>query len=261
MAKQRRVAARRGPGDDAAVILIRSVLYNVVFFIGTFLTVFFGMVTLLGPWHWPVRWVSRWARLMVWMLRVLCGIELKVIGRENLPAGPMIIAAKHQSTFDTFVWLLLLDAPAYILKKELFNLPFWGWIARGCGHIAVDRAGGTLALRGMVRAAKVRLQQGRSIIIFPEGTRSNPGERIAFFPGVAALAGLGVPVIPAATDSGRLWGRRAFLKRPGTIHLSILPALPSDLPRTQWMERLAKQIEEETDRLYRFSDPGGQTGG
>lgn len=236
-------------GCPAAVILIRSALFNLIFFPGSAAAAVLGLALVPLPRRWLLGWIRIWARCSLAVLRVVCGIRLNVIGRERLPRGPAIIAAKHQSAFDTFVWLALLDAPVYVLKQELLTVPVWGWLARSSGHIAVDRAGGAPALRAMVREARARLAEGRAVVIFPEGTRSQPGERVAYHPGVAALAGLGVPVVPAATNSGQHWGRRAFRKQPGTIHLSILPALEPGLPREVLMARLHDGIEAESDRL------------
>jgi 1-acyl-sn-glycerol-3-phosphate acyltransferase len=230
---------------------LRSLLFNLLFLPFTALTCILGQVLLLGP---PARlhaYVRGWARTVLWLLRITCGIGVRVEGREHLPPGAAIIAAKHQSTFDTIIWLLLLDRPAYVLKQELMRLPLWGALARRSGHIAVERDGGAAALRGMVRAGQAVLAEGRKVVIFPEGTRTQPGERARYHPGVAAMAmASGAPLVPVATDSGRFWARRAFHKQPGTITIAILPTLPSDLPRAALMERLETAIEGETERLY-----------
>lgn len=230
---------------------LRSLLFNLIFLPFTALTCILGQVLLLGP---PARlhaFVRGWARAVLWLLRVICGIHARIEGREHLPPGAAIIAAKHQSTFDTIIWLLVVDRPAYVLKQELMNLPLWGALARRCGNIAVDRDGGAAALRGMVRAGQAVLAEGRKVVIFPEGTRTQPGERALYHPGVAAMAmASGAPLVPVATDSGRYWGRLAFHKQPGTIIVAILPPLPAGLPRAALMERLEAAIEAETERLY-----------
>lgn len=230
---------------------LRSLLFNLLFLPFTVLTCILGQVLLLGP---PARlhvYVRGWARAVLWLLRVTCGISVRVEGREHLPPGAAIVAAKHQSTFDTIIWLLLLDRPAYVLKQELMNLPLWGALARRCGHIAVEREGGAAALRGMVRAGQAVLAEGRKVVIFPEGTRTQPGERVRYHPGVAAMAlASGATLVPVATDSGRYWGRLAFHKQPGTVTVAILPPLPKDLPRAALMERLEAAIEGETEKLY-----------
>jgi 1-acyl-sn-glycerol-3-phosphate acyltransferase len=186
------------------------------------------------------------------------------MGLGNLPAGPAIIAAKHQSAFDTVVWLTLLPPgrdPAYVLKQELADIPLWGRLAARGGHIAVDRAAGASALRGMVRAAQGALAAGRPVVIFPEGTRTAPGERVPYQPGVAALAAAtGAPVVPVATDSGLYWGRRAFQKRPGTIHVEVLPPLPQGLPRPALMAALEAAVEDASARLAGSPGPVENSG-
>jgi 1-acyl-sn-glycerol-3-phosphate acyltransferase len=187
---------------------------------------------------------------MLFLLRVVCGIHVRVTGREHLPSGPAVIAAKHQSAFDTIVWLALLPDPVYVLKQELLRIPVWGTLARKYGAVAVDRAGGASALKRMVREAGAAAAEGSQIIIFPEGTRTYPGQRIPYLPGVVALgAAVGRPIIPAATDSGVFWGRRAFAKRPGTLTVAVLPPLPEGLPRAKLLARMQEAIEGESLRL------------
>jgi 1-acyl-sn-glycerol-3-phosphate acyltransferase len=162
-----------------------------------------------------------------------------------------VVAAKHQSAFDTVIWLGLLPDTAYVLKKELLAIPLYGWHLRKSGMIPVDRAGGGPALRGMLRQAQAALAEGRQVVIFPEGTRTAPGVRVPYQPGVVAIASAsGAPVFPVATDSGRVWGRRAFIKRPGVIRISVLPPLPPRLPRAALLAALEEAIETETDRLF-----------
>ena len=238
--------------------LLRSALFNLFFIGGTALTALGAVPMLPAPPRMLRAYVRLWARGVICALRVICGIRVEVTGLEHVPPGGAIIAAKHQSAFDTVVWLVLLPEVVYVLKKELMDIPVWGWLARRCAHVAVDRKAGASALRGMVRAAQARLAEGRPIVIFPEGTRTAPGERRPYQPGVAALAAAtGAPVVPVATDSGLLWGRRAFRKRPGTIHVAILPPLPAGLPRAALMNALEEAIEGETARLCARSSACG----
>jgi 1-acyl-sn-glycerol-3-phosphate acyltransferase len=232
---------------------LRSAVFNAVFLGGTVLTVLVGTLLLAAPAPVMVRYIRGWAHLVFGALRLICGIRIVVTGRENLPPGPAIIASKHQSAIDTVVWVTLLppgrDA-VYVLKQELSNIPLWGRLAARCGHIAVDRAGGAAALRGLVRAAQGPIAAGRPVVIFPEGTRTAPGERVPYQPGVAALAAAtGVPVVPVATDSGLYWGRRAFHKRAGTIHVAILPPLPVGMPRAALMAALETAVEDASAAL------------
>jgi 1-acyl-sn-glycerol-3-phosphate acyltransferase len=243
---------------------LRSALFNLVFLGGTVLTVLLGTLLLPAPARVMLRFIRAWASLVLAALRGICGIRVEVTGRENLPAGDCIIAAKHQSAFDTVVWLTLLPPgrdPAYVLKQELADIPLWGRLAARCGHIAVDRAAGASALRALVRAAQAALAAGRPVVIFPEGTRTAPGQRVPYQPGVAALAAAtGAPVVPVATNSGLFWGRRAFHKRPGTIRIAILPALPAGLPRAALMAALETAIEETSALLANPVDKSGGEG-
>jgi 1-acyl-sn-glycerol-3-phosphate acyltransferase len=243
------------------VIFLRSALFNLLFLGGTALTVLFGLPMLAARPPMVIAFVRGWARLMIALLRIVCGIRLEVTGLENIPPGGVIIAAKHQSAFDTVVWLVLLRSPVYVMKKELGLIPFWGMLARHCGNVTVDRAGGASALKAMVRDSQAALARGRPLVLFPEGTRSAPGEKVPYQPGVAALAAAsGAPVVPAATNSGLFWGRRAFHKRPGTIHVSVLPPLPPGLPRKALMAALETVIETESDRLAALSHPVDKPG-
>ena len=243
---------------------LRSAVFNLVFLGGTVLAVLGGTLLLAAPVPVMLRYVRGWARLVLGALRVICGIRVEVTGLGNLPPGPAIIAAKHQSAFDTVVWLTLLPPgrdPAYVLKQELARIPLWGRLAARCGHIAVDRAAGASALRSLVRAAQGAVAAGRPVVIFPEGTRTAPGERVPYQPGVAALAtATGVPVVPVATDSGLHWGRRAFQKRPGTIHVAILPPLPGGLPRAALMAALETAIEDASAALAGLARPVDKSG-
>ena len=240
---------------------LRSALFNAVFLGGTAATVVLGLPLLLLRPPVMIAYVRVWARLMLALLRLICGIRVEVTGREHIPQGGAVIAAKHQSAFDTVIWLVLLDSPVYVLKKELLSIPVWGLFARHCGQVAVDRQGGGAALKAMVRGAQAAIAAGRPVVIFPEGTRTAPGERIPYQPGVAALAAaVRVPLIPVATDSGVLWGRRSFHKRPGTIHVSILPPIPPGLPRHALMAALAEAIETESDRLAGLGGPVDKPG-
>ena len=219
---------------------LRSLLFSVWFFgLTTVMTLATLPMPLLGR-RVAVGYARFWSWLMLWGLRAICGIRYEVTGWEYLPAtGPALIASMHQSAFDTIVWSVLAPRFTYILKRELTRIPLFGGMLRLTGMIAVDRAAGAAAMRGMLRAADRAVAEQRQIIIFPEGTRVAPGTRARLQPGVAALAArTGLPVIPVATDSGRHWGRRAFLKPPGVIHIAIQPPIDPGLPRAVLMRRL-----------------------
>ncbi|MGK7864504.1 lysophospholipid acyltransferase family protein [Falsiroseomonas sp. E2-1-a4] len=232
------------------MIWLRSLIFNILLFGITAVVGIIAIPTLLMPSSAALRVTRLWAQLVILALRYSVGVRVEVRGWENLPPGGVVIAAKHQSAFDTIIWLSLLDKPAYVMKKQLLAIPVYGWHARNAGMIPVDREGGGPALRGMLRAATAAVAGGAQVVIFPEGTRTPVGQRVAYQPGVVAIAaGTGAPVVPVATDSGRVWGRRHFLKRPGLIRIVILPPLPAGLNRTRMLEALQNQIEDTTDRL------------
>ncbi|MFC7477188.1 lysophospholipid acyltransferase family protein [Dankookia sp. GCM10030260] len=226
-------------------IWLRSLLFNLAFWLLTLILGLISLPLLFGPRQLLLPLMRFYATMNTTLLRWTCGIHVRVEGRENLPAGgAMIVAAKHQSAFDTFIWFGLLPDVAYVMKQELLWVPVWGWFARKTRQIAVDRSAGSAALRHLVKAGKAVAAEGRQIVIFPEGTRVAPGLQGVIQPGIAALASAtGLAVIPVATDSGYCWGRRAFRKRPGTIRIVVRPALPPGLPRAVMVARLAAAIE------------------
>ncbi|HYZ33769.1 MAG TPA: lysophospholipid acyltransferase family protein [Crenalkalicoccus sp.] len=230
---------------------LRSAAFNLAFYGLTAAFAVLCLPALLLPAPVHRRCVVAWARAVIWLLRVVCDIRLRIEGEDALPRrGPALVAAKHQSAFDTLVWLPLLPDAVYVLKRELLAIPIWGWHARRLGMIAVDRQAGAAAMRHLIRAGRAAATAGRQIVIFPEGTRVAPGAHRPYQPGVVALAtATGLPVLPVATDSGRRWGRHSFLKRPGTITISILPAIPAATPREELLERLEAAVEGETARL------------
>ncbi|MGC9269021.1 lysophospholipid acyltransferase family protein [Acidiphilium sp.] len=186
-----------------------------------------------------------WARLALTMLRVLCGINIVVEGLENLPPGGVILAAQHQSAFDTLVWFTLLGRPSYVMKQELRRLPVIGGLLEPAGQIAIDRTGGARALRLLIEQVRAAGANGRQIIIFPEGTRVAPGQVAQLQPGIVAIArATGLPVLPVATDSGRYWPRDAIRKRPGTIRIKIYPPLAHGLDRIEMLAALHEAFYE-----------------
>jgi 1-acyl-sn-glycerol-3-phosphate acyltransferase len=191
-----------------------------------------------------------WSRLSLLLLKWIVGLDGEVRGLENLPPGSCLIAVKHQSAWDTLIMPVALGDPAVVIKRELLWVPLYGWFAARAGSIFVDRKGGAGALRRLVASARRAAAQGRRIVIFPQGTRTAPGQRAPYQPGVAALyQALGLPLVPAAVNSGLYWGRRAIVKRPGRIVLEFLPAIPPGLPRRQMMAEMETRIEAATDRL------------
>ena len=229
---------------------LRSLCFNVGWYVGSVVIAVVGAPVLLLPRRAVIAWARVWIAFVLWWLRVTCRLGHRLVGLENLPAGPAIIACKHQSSWETLSFTLLFDDIAIVLKRELLLIPIVGWAMARAGNIAVSRGEGASALRGVVQQAKAAAARGRSIVIFPEGTRVAPGDRKPYHIGVAALyRQLGLPVVPVALNSGVFWGRRKFVKRPGTITMEVLPSIPPGLGRDEFMETLRTRIETATDRL------------
>ena len=229
---------------------LRSFCFNVGWYAGSVVIAVVGTPILLLPRSAVVAWARVWIAFALWWLRVTCRLGHRLVGLENLPAGPAIIACKHQSSWETLFFTLLFDDIAIVLKRELLFIPIVGWAMARAGNIAVSRGEGATALRGMVRQAKATAARGRSIVIFPEGTRVAPGDQKPYQVGVAALyRQLRLPVVPVALNSGVFWGRRKFVKRHGTITMEVLPPIAPGLGRDEFMETLRARIEPATDRL------------
>jgi 1-acyl-sn-glycerol-3-phosphate acyltransferase len=209
---------------------LRSLLFTIVFYTVTLLWVPIAMLaSLWGP--AGVRLTGRWwATWHYWCTAGILGIRTRIEG--ELPRGAVLIAGKHQSMFETMELVRLFDAPGIIMKDELSRIPIWGRLARHYGLIAIDRAGGAIALRAMVRDSKAAVTEGRPVVIFPEGTRVAPGDQPELQPGFAGLyRALNLPVIPLALNSGRVWPRKAFVRLPGIVTFRFGAAIPAGLPR------------------------------
>ena len=231
---------------------LRSLVFNVAFFGVTALFGVVGLPVLLMPQILVARFGRLWSRAVLALLKAIVGLDADTCGLEHVPRGGCIIAMKHQSAWDTLILPVVLADPVFVLKRELLWLPIYGWYAARAGSIAIDRSGGAGALRGMLRAARRAADMGRPVVIFPEGTRTAPGRRRRYQPGVAALyQELGVPLVPAAVNSGLFWGRRSFMKRPGRITLAFLEPIMPGLPRARFMTELESRIEEATAALER----------
>jgi len=243
---------------------LRSLAFNVVYVTWTLILAVLYLPLLAAPRPVMVRATKLWLTGLRTAAWVLAGVRYRLEGLENLPAGPVILAAKHQSAWDTFMFHRLLDDPAYVLKRELLRIPLVGWYMRATGMIGVDRSAGASALKNMLRSCGAVLDAGRQVIIFPEGTRAAPDEHRPYHPGVAALyqAFPKVPVVPVALNSGYLWGRKAFLKRPGVVTVHILPAIPPGLDRRRFLATLRETIETATVDLPdpRVVDPAPARG-
>jgi 1-acyl-sn-glycerol-3-phosphate acyltransferase len=216
-----------------------------------FLSTFFLPVYLFGTPRQAGYVAKVWGHGVIIALRLFHGIRYEIRGLEHLPPEPFIVASKHQSAWDTAIFHIILNRPVFVLKKELTRIPFFGPYLTRMGMIPVDREGQLAALKDMVAQSKNRLEDKRSIVIFPEGTRTKPGERVTYHPGVAALytnPEINVPVVPAALNSGLYWPKKGK-KHKGTIVLEFLPPIMPGMKRKEFLPLLEQQIEEVSGRL------------
>jgi 1-acyl-sn-glycerol-3-phosphate acyltransferase len=233
------------------MILVKSLVFLLI---QSVLTIIWSCISLLTFPFKPLtryRVISVWSRMVIWLSRVLCGIRYEVRGLENLPGRPSIVLSKHQSAWETLAFQLFLPPQVWVIKRELLRVPFFGWGLAMTGPIAIDRSAGRQALKQLVDQGKDRLGKGFWIVIFPEGHRFPPGSKGEYHIGGAWLATqTGAPVVPVALNSGYLWGRDAFLKQPGTITVSIGPALdPSGMKAGELNRRVEDWIETEVARI------------
>jgi 1-acyl-sn-glycerol-3-phosphate acyltransferase len=240
--------------------MARSLLFNVLFYVTTALYVVLGSPLLFAPRSWAMAALANHARFELFLLRHIVGLRLEVRGGEKLPKGACLVASKHQSAWETFALIPLLRDPAYLMKRELFWIPFHGWFSRKFEMIPVDRDRGPAALRAMLRETKKRVADGREIIIFPEGTRRPPGAPPDYKTGVILLyEALGIPCVPVALNSGVFWPRRSLVRKPGTIVVEFLDPIPPGLPKGEFLARLTESIETASNRLLaeaKAEEPG-----
>jgi 1-acyl-sn-glycerol-3-phosphate acyltransferase len=208
------------------VTLARSALFALALVLVTPPYALIALATFPLPRMARYRIISGWSRLVVLLAKAILRIDWQVEGRENLPARPSVILAKHQSAWETMAFQVIFPPQVHVLKRELLWIPFFGWGLALMSPIAIDRARGVAALRAIARRGRERLAQGFWVIVFPEGTRVAPGQARKYQPGGAWLAcAAGAPVVPVAHNAGLLWPRNAFVKRPGTVTVRIGPPI------------------------------------
>lgn len=230
--------------------MLRSIVFAAVFYLNTAVFLLLGSPLLFGPRSWAMAALKLHARVSLWWLKVIVGTRMEVRGVERLPAGPFLVAAKHQSAWDTFALIPLFRDPALVMKAELMHIPFYGWFSRKFGMIPIRREAGPSALREMLREARARAAAGREILVFPEGTRRPPGAPPDYKPGLALLYdGLGLPCVPLALNSGLFWPRRRLERYPGTIIVEILEPIAPGLKRPEFKATVVERIETACTRL------------
>ncbi len=230
--------------------LIRSSIFNAAIISWTFVLYLLFLPTLIFPPNVFLACLHFWIRGLFCMQSGLLGLSFRFLGTEHLPEGPMILAPSHQSAWDTIAFYALFRQPAYVVKKELALVPGFSRYARVAGVIILDRSGGPGSVRGMLRQAANVLGRGGQVVIFPEGTRSLPGSDIRIHSGVSVLYRRNsVPVIPVSLNSGLYWGRRSYIKRPGTILVQFGDPIEPGLSANAFETLLAERINEGNRRL------------
>lgn len=233
------------------MIVARSLLF---FVIQSMLTVVWSLLSLLTfplPPLARYRFITVWSRMVVWLARVLCGIDYEVRGLQNLPKQPAIILAKHQSAWETLAFQVFLPPQVWVIKRELLRVPFFGWGLAMMSPIAIERSAGMKALRQTLEQGRQRLAQGFWIVIFPEGHRFPPGLKGPYHLGGAWLAvQTGAPAVPVAHNAGYVWPRHSFLKYPGKVTVSIGPPMdPAGMRADKLNQAVEEWIEAEVTRL------------
>lgn len=229
------------------MVVLRSLLFAIGL---TALTIVFGALspfTFPLPFRYRYRIIGQWARATLWWLKHTCGLDYEVLGKENIPARNGVILCKHQSAWETLALQCIFPEQAWLLKKELLWIPFFGWGLALLKPIAINRKEGRKAIRQLLEQGIERLQDGLWVVIFPEGTRVAPGKKGHYHIGGALLAERsGFPVVPVAHNAGEFWPRNSFLKYPGTIRLVIGPVLDSKGRGAAEINRLAEEWIEGT---------------
>ena len=220
------------------LILVRSIIFNVLFYLNTLILLIVALPTFFLPYR-AIIWVAKtWGRINLFLLRVVAGVKIEVRGRDKIPTGPILVAAKHQSAWETFALVPLFDNPVFI------------WLMIKGRMVPVDRSAGSQALAEMAERARIELADNRQLIIFPEGTRRAAGAEPRYKFGVAHLyAAEGVPCVPIALNSGLFWPRRSIRRIPGTVVIEILDPIPPGLEKDVFYKRLQSDIETATERL------------
>ncbi len=234
---------------------MRSILFSFSFAFWTLVPTAIVVWVVLLPQPILLKVIKIWQSGVMFLARAIMGIRYQVVGWEHVPEGACIIAAKHQSAYETCMLHVLFGDPAIVLKKELTRIPIWGWYAKFSGLIPIDRKGGVKSLALMKKACDDAVKKGRKIVIFPQGTRVAPGEKKPYKVGVVALyQDLELPVVPVALNTGLFWPKKGWLKKSGLVTVEFLPPIPPKLSRSQMMRRLEHDIETASTRLCENPD-------
>jgi 1-acyl-sn-glycerol-3-phosphate acyltransferase len=242
------------------MIFLRSLLFILVMAVTTVLIVTALLLVFWLPTRQRRLFVMPWIHFVMWLIEHLLGIRTRIEGAENIPAVPCVILSKHQSAWETFALQIIFTLTSFVYKKELHWLPFFGWGLKLMPFVGIDRGAGKAALNQVAERGKQRLAEGYSVIVFPEGTRVPPGQKRRYKVGGAYLAvAAGAPVVPVALNSGECWRRQAFLKTPGTVTVSIGPAIDPAGQTAEAVNNAAERwIEAEMQRIspHRYRHAG-----
>jgi 1-acyl-sn-glycerol-3-phosphate acyltransferase len=236
------------------MLWIRSTLFNLCFMLSTVVFSTILIISRIFGFHAVWFWAKTWSTSTFWLLRVLCGIRLKIDGTEHFPTEACVVMAKHQSAAETVAMPILVPPYVWILKRELYYIPFFGWALNIIGTIAIRRGSPREAIKQVIKQGTSFLRLGRWVVIFPEGTRSSAGETGQYQPGGVILAQkAGVGILPMAHNAGICWPKRGYIKRPGTIHVRFLPYISAEevtsSRRNDLLEQLKNDIESTTREL------------
>jgi 1-acyl-sn-glycerol-3-phosphate acyltransferase len=232
------------------VVAIRSALFVALFYLWSAVVAIVCTPLLLLPSGATLAMFDFWAKGILWLLRVVCGVKVEIRGREHVPTGAALVAPKHQCMLDVFAQFQVLPKTCFVMKQELMWIPWFGWYAKKVRTIVIKRETQAAALKKLVREAKERFAENRQVVIFPEGTRTEPGAAAEYKPGIAALyREIDVPVHPVATNSGVHWPRHGFIRKPGTIVFEYLEPIPPGLKRAEFMRILQERIETASAKL------------
>lgn len=239
---------------------LRSLVFNVFFYLWTGLLLLVMVPLMLLPGDRLILGIGLlWGRVNLWALRVICDLKVEWRGMEKIPDGAILVAAKHQSAWETFAFFLPFRRPAYVYKRQLAYVPLFGWAVWKARQIPVDRGKKGEALASITEGAKTAATIGRQVMIFPEGTRRPVAAPPDYKYGVAHLyLTLELPCQPVALNSGMFWSRKSFTRRPGTVLVEFLDPIPPGLSATDFAEKLEADIEGATNRLIAESRARGE---
>jgi len=233
-----------------AVIFLRSLVFNILFYVVFLFWSLIALPTFLMPRSAMLKVASWWAKTNILLMGAICNIKVEFRGVEKIPKGPLIVASKHQSMWETISLLHFFEAPFFVVKRELKFIPLFGLFLIKTNMVAIDRSAAGRALLAVMRRAAEEVRRGRQFVIFPEGTRRPVGAPPHYKAGVGLIyTECGVPCLPVALNSGLFWPRRTFMRYPGTLVVEFLDPLPAGLPRGEFLSRIETGIEDATNRI------------